>query len=315
MVGPPPKDQKSSDAQHPRRSKVRSLRGLAAGRVPSDDLFLPDPPDNPKRIHKTSRCWFRGGHIDPVSLDRDFLRIAQRAAPVVTQIPGASADDFLELLRSRSEYSTGLRIDSPHLAAADYCGRLRDLLAAAVYRGLDGYPELRKFNPNKEGKLSKRGIALQVKLERFEADFRELAVKDQLAHEAEVVRQNDAHAAGLPIEKGRHGYSVEFPELIPIQKAQLLVVSRGLVAALSSKGRGRPAAQRVDGEKVKELRGDASQAAFSKRTKLSIDVIQRAERGEATGRTVRRLRKYAKDKGLAWTPDDPKKHTAKSRGN
>ena len=74
-----------------------------------------------------------------------------------------------------------------------------------------------------------------------------------------MVRQNDAHAAGLPIEKERHGYSVEFPELIPIQRLNYWLSVGGLVAALSSKGRGRPAAQRVDGEKVKELRGDASQ--------------------------------------------------------
>ncbi len=174
-------------------------------------MDLSDPPDYPERRYKTSRCAFRGGAIPPELLDPVFLNIAQRAAPIVTQNPGASVDDVLELLRTRSEYSDGLRIDSPHRAAAAYCGHLRDLLAAAVYHGLDGYPELRKFNPNKKGKLSKRGIALRGRLERFEVEFRELADKDQLAREAEVVRQNDAFARGLPIEKGKHGFSIEFP--------------------------------------------------------------------------------------------------------
>jgi len=72
---------------------------------------------------------------------------------------------------------------------------------------------------------------------------------------------------------------------------------------------GRPSALPIIGEKVTELRGEASQATFARSTKLSIDVIQRAERGEATERTIRKLSRYAKSKGSSLTADTLRKNT------
>lgn len=72
---------------------------------------------------------------------------------------------------------------------------------------------------------------------------------------------------------------------------------------------GRPRAVAIIGEKVTELRGELSQGTFTRVTKLSADVIQRAERGEATGRTIRKLCQYAKSKGFSLTPDTLRKNT------
>jgi DNA-binding transcriptional regulator YiaG len=72
---------------------------------------------------------------------------------------------------------------------------------------------------------------------------------------------------------------------------------------------GRPPALAIVGEKITELRDETSQATFARLTKLSIDVVQRAERGEATARTIRKLCKYAKSKGFSLTPDTLRKNT------
>ncbi len=64
---------------------------------------------------------------------------------------------------------------------------------------------------------------------------------------------------------------------------------------------GRPSAEAIFGEKVRELRGALSQRAFSRLTKLSIDVIQRAEQGEATVRTMQTICRHAKSRNLELT--------------
>lgn len=81
--------------------------------------------------------------------------------------------------------------------------------------------------------------------------------------------------------------------------------------AVGSRGKtgGRPSAVAVIGEKVKELRDDLSQPTFARRTKLSIDVIQRAEAGKATQRTIQKLCKFAKSKGLLLTAESLIKNT------
>lgn len=186
---------------------------------------LPDPPDNPKRTYKETRCEFRGGSIAPSRLDREFLKIAQRGARVVTQNPSAPVDDFLELLRIRSPYSNHLRIESPHLAAAVYCGELR--------HNLGRYPELEHF------KDSKRAAVLGSKLESIEMAFRKLASQDQAAREREVAHFNELFAKGRPVPKGKYPFSVEFPDQVAIHKAGLLVLSRGVATALGRKPRGR----------------------------------------------------------------------------
>jgi len=70
---------------------------------------------------------------------------------------------------------------------------------------------------------------------------------------------------------------------------------------------GRPGAMKINGDKVLELRGDRSQARFARPTGLSVDVIQRAEHGEATDRTITKLLKFAKSKSILLTAEDLKK--------
>jgi hypothetical protein len=59
-------------------------------------LYLPDPPDNPKPSHQTSRCVFPGGHVDSDSLERSFLAISQCAARLLRQSADASGGEFVE---------------------------------------------------------------------------------------------------------------------------------------------------------------------------------------------------------------------------
>jgi transcriptional regulator with XRE-family HTH domain len=73
--------------------------------------------------------------------------------------------------------------------------------------------------------------------------------------------------------------------------------------------RGRPPGVAIFGEKVQELRQDSSQRTFARVTKLSIDVIQRAERGKATERTIKRLCRYAQLKRIPLTAESLKKNT------
>lgn len=65
---------------------------------------------------------------------------------------------------------------------------------------------------------------------------------------------------------------------------------------------GRPRAVAIFGEKLIELRGDLSQKTFGRLTKLSIDVIQRAEQGEATVRTIQKICRHAKSRKFELTP-------------
>jgi hypothetical protein len=80
---------------------------------------------------------------------------------------------------------------------------------------------------------------------------------------------------------------------------------------------GRPKAVLVvAGEKIQTLRGDASQQAFHRWCKISIDTLQRAEGGLATEQTLRRICAYAAKKGRNLTLEDLKINvTPKSRGN
>ncbi len=191
------------------------------------ELQLPDQPENPKRVYETSRCVFRGGYVASELLDPVFLNIAQRAAPVATQNPGASATDFLELLRTRSPYSEYLRIESPHMAAAELCGEMS--------RDLDRYPETRPF------KTSEHAAELNSPLDGFAAEFRALADADLNGKAEETARLNEAHRSGLPLWKGKRGFAVEFPDLVPIFKARLLAKTQDLAALLDPKGlRGAP---------------------------------------------------------------------------
>jgi len=72
---------------------------------------------------------------------------------------------------------------------------------------------------------------------------------------------------------------------------------------------GRPRAVEIHGEKVQDLRGDNSQETFARLTKLSPDVIQRAEAGEATTRTMGKLLRFAKSRGLKLSKEDLKKNS------
>ncbi len=66
---------------------------------------------------------------------------------------------------------------------------------------------------------------------------------------------------------------------------------------------GRPPAEAIHGEKVRELRDPLTQAKFAEKTDLSTDVIQKAENGKATKETMDELCRFAKKKGVEMTPD------------
>jgi hypothetical protein len=87
-------------------------------------------------------------------------------------------------------------------------------------------------------------------------------------------------------------------------------VEAGTAASLaldsSAKG-GRPPALAIVGEKVSELRGDRSQPTIARLTKLSVDVIQRAEQGQATPKTIKKLCQFAKSIGFPLTSETLKK--------
>jgi hypothetical protein len=89
----------------------------------------------------------------------------------------------------------------------------------------------------------------------------------------------------------------------PISEPQRSTPIRGRITS-----GGRPRALAIVGEKVIDLRGDTSQKTLARLTRLSIDAIQRAENGEATERTIRKLTKFAKSKGVQLSPDSLKKN-------
>ena len=93
-------------------------------------------------------------------------------------------------------------------------------------------------------------------------------------------------------------------------KLQLERSSRPSKKTRASTARGgRPPALAIIGEKVKGLRDDLSQQPFARRTKLSIDVIQRAEAGKATEQILRKLCKFAKSNGFSLTAESLTKNT------
>jgi hypothetical protein len=68
---------------------------------------------------------------------------------------------------------------------------------------------------------------------------------------------------------------------------------------------GRPKALlAIDGKKIRTLRGRLSQTAFCLGRKISTDVIQKAEGGLATRRTVEKICEIAKKKGQNLMPED-----------
>jgi hypothetical protein len=76
--------------------------------------------------------------------------------------------------------------------------------------------------------------------------------------------------------------------------------------AMSGAKGGRPKALAIDGEKVRALRGGASQETFRRCCKISTDRLQKAERGSATEQTILTICKYAAKKGHNLTTDDLK---------
>ena len=72
----------------------------------------------------------------------------------------------------------------------------------------------------------------------------------------------------------------------------------------SPKKGGRPVIL-VDGERIKELRGERSQAAFAIYCNLSVDTIQRAEGlGRSSNKTIRKIVNVLKKKGEKVEPED-----------
>lgn len=66
----------------------------------------------------------------------------------------------------------------------------------------------------------------------------------------------------------------------------------------------------INGEKVTELRGGLTQPNMARRCgKMSVDTLQRAEKGEATDRTIAKLLRFASTKGHKLTFADLKKNT------
>jgi hypothetical protein len=192
------------------------------------ELQLADPPDNPKRTYDASRCWFRGGHIEPVeSLDREFLNACADAARAMTGNPDAGADDFLELLRTHGINSDKwrLRVENAHFSAAHYCDQL------LIFP--DRYPELLN-TAAAELKGQELVSFWSAALKPIQRKFEELWSRDRSAKQEEVDRQNEATAKALPIEKGKHPFCVEFPDQIPILKRQVLDASRGVVEQLET---------------------------------------------------------------------------------
>jgi hypothetical protein len=133
-----------------------------------------------------------------------------------------------------------------------------------------------------------------------------------------VVRDlwNEARAAGISLEQFGQMRAAEIHTIflarrtlagVPpsdhsaLDRLQKLLGTRG--------GRPRESCE-IHGEKVKALRGDASQKAFCQRRHCNIseDVLQTAERGYATEKTIIKICKYAAKKGQNLTPQDLKKN-------
>jgi hypothetical protein len=218
----------ASEAMDPLTSSVHPITPERTLPDSMTELQLADPPDNPKRTYESSRCWFRGGHIDPAHLDHDFMNASEDAARAMTGNPDAKADDFLELLRTRSINSDRwrMRVEDAHGSAAQYCNDLS--------RHPDRYPELqnREASGLKEPESSRYWTPA---LEPAESKFRALLQLDRAAKQVELGRQNDAFAKGLPIEKGKAPFSVEFPDQIPVLKRELLAAGKRLVEQMDSR--------------------------------------------------------------------------------
>jgi DNA-binding transcriptional regulator YiaG len=59
---------------------------------------------------------------------------------------------------------------------------------------------------------------------------------------------------------------------------------------------GRPVetAAAIDGKELRELRGDTAQTVFARMCKISVDTLQRAECGDASRQTIRKIERYLK---------------------
>ena len=91
-------------------------------------------------------------------------------------------------------------------------------------------------------------------------------------------------------------------EIIGVQKALINDLVRPVKTGVRM---GRPGALSIYGTMVRELRGEMSQQAFSRLTKLSVDVIQRAEhKNEATMPTIKKLVQFAKRKTARLTAEE-----------
>jgi hypothetical protein len=78
---------------------------------------------------------------------------------------------------------------------------------------------------------------------------------------------------------------------------------------LPAKKGGRPVIL-VDGERIKELRGESSQTAFARLCKISVDALQRAERrGRSSEKTIRRIVRKLQGQGRKIESKDLIKNT------
>lgn len=192
------------------------------------ELELGDRPENPKRTYDATRCWLRGGSIDPVeSLDREFLGASQDGARLITGDSSSTADDFLQIVRVRCicQDKWRLRIENAHGAAAEVCGHMR--------RAPERYEEL-----TNQAAAQLKGEELtdfwSLTLEPVHRRFEELAQRDRAAKLKEVERQNKAHEAKQAILPGGHPFTIEFPDLVPELKDRLLAEGKGLIERLES---------------------------------------------------------------------------------
>jgi hypothetical protein len=106
----------------------------------------------------------------------------------------------------------------------------------------------------------------------------------------------------LKLQEYKRALHLEATRLIRERRLTRKAAAQHTESATVRKG-GRPPAVAIIGDKVIELRGEASQEAFARRTGLSVDVIQRAEQGEATVRTINKLLRFAKSKAFSMTAD------------
>jgi DNA-binding transcriptional regulator YiaG len=159
--------------------------------------------------------------------------------------------------------------------------------------------------------------------------------------ESTYVEDEDGHRAAAPTEiQAQFAHRCYWEDLIPspvrffIRDRDYDLVREGLTQALfarrvywtyqlesqlvktasaptliAAKG-GRPRANAIKGDIVRELRGDRTQPAFARTLKVSTEILQRAEnQSEATDATISKICRAAKRKGRELKPNDLKKNT------